>query len=368
VTRFARIFLVLYLGGIVYLSLYPWDFLPRPRSMELSRIPLFNRRLVLDAVVNVLFYVPLGAAAFASLRRGWRAWAGAIVCGSAVSYALETAQLYTPSRAATLRDWQANTLGAALGAALGHMLTSPRWRERVAAWAGRTEWRLTRMGAAFLILWILWQAFPFIPYLGWYRVRLTLARLPELPWSWLAFAQNGVGFFVLRRVLGPSRWTLLAFALLPAQLFLSDRNLSPPVVLGAALGWIASRCVARDRAHGWIAAALVAWLAFEEFRPFRLLETPQPFNWSPVESWYQTGFAAYYATVFRKTFLYASVVWSLRAAELRWIWAVAVPAVVLAAGEWTQRYLQGRTPETADLALLAAAAAMLAGTSRRPAE
>lgn len=356
--RLARIFLVLYLAGIVYLSLYPWDFLPRPRSMELSRIPLFNRRLVLDAVVNVLFYVPLGAAAFASLRRGWQAWTGAIACGAAISYAIETAQLYTPARAATLRDWQANTLGAALGAALGCLFTSPRWIARLAAWAGRAEWRLTRAGVLFVILWILWQAFPFIPYLGWYRVRQTLAHLLELPWSWLAAAQAAVGFFALRRVLGPVRWALVAFAVLPAQLFLSDRNLSPPLALGAALGWMAARLVPWNRAHGWIAAALVAWLAFDELQPFR---------WLPVESWYQSGFAAHYSTIFRKLFFYSAALWWLRAAGLRWIWAVAAPAAVLGASQWAQRYLDGRGPEAMDLMLLAAAAAAVAVVSRRPA-
>jgi len=52
-------------------------------------------------------------------------------------------------------------------------------------------------------------------------------------------------------------------------------------------------------------------------------------------------------------------VWILRESKLRWLWAVAIPAFILAAGEAAQRYLPGRTPESTDLVLLAAGAFLL---------
>lgn len=358
-TRIARWFFVLYLCGVVYVSLYPWHFLSQPRSLELLRVPLYNRRLVLDAVLNVLFYVPMGAAAFVSLRRGWRAWIAATAAGTLISFAIETAQLYTPTRAGTLSDLETNALGAAVGASLGYVLTSPRLAARVGALFPGRRWFLSPTGAVFFILWTLWQTFPFIPYVGWYRIEQELRGLAGAPWSWLACAQAFMGFLVLVRVLGPVRWTWIAFALLPAHLFLADRTLSPPLVLGAAAGWIAARYLLPRGASRGLAVALVLWLAFEEFRPFHWAASPKPFTWSPVESWYETGFIAYYATAFRKLFLYTSVIWSLRGAGLRWPWAVGVPALLLAAGEWTQQYLAGRTPETADLFILAAGAGIL---------
>ncbi len=44
---------------------------------------------------------------------------------------------------------------------------------------------------------------------------------------------------------------------------------------------------------------------------------------------------------------------------MRWIWALVAPGAILLAGELTQCYLPGRTPETTDLFLLAAGAVLL---------
>ena len=53
------------------------------------------------------------------------------------------------------------------------------------------------------------------------------------------------------------------------------------------------------------------------------------------------------------------MVWALRHCGLDWTVAVLAPAVILAAGEWTQRSLEGRTPESTDLVLLAGGALLL---------
>ena len=64
VNRRAALFLLLYLAAILYLSLYPWTFVSNPGPTSLTWVPLDTRRAILDAFLNVVFYMPLGAAAF----------------------------------------------------------------------------------------------------------------------------------------------------------------------------------------------------------------------------------------------------------------------------------------------------------------
>ena len=107
------------------------------------------------------------------------------------------------------------------------------------------------------------------------------------------------------------------------------------------------------------APLLVAWLAFEELRPFHFHGPPQQFGWLPFVSWFAGASESYYGVIFGKLFFYTAIVWTLRESKLRWLWAVAIPAFVLAAGEAAQCYLPGRTPESTDLTLLAAGAFLL---------
>src|SRR6185503_16697295 len=104
---------------------------------------------------------------------------------------------------------------------------------------------------------------------------------------------------------------------------------------------------------------LVGFLAVEELRPFHLAAQSRAFIWAPFHSWFDASPEASYSIYFSKTFLYASVAWALRRGGLGWTSAVLIPALILAGCEWAQRYLEGRTPETTDLVLLAAGAALL---------
>ena len=57
--RRAVLFFLIYLAAILYLSLYPWRFVPNLGSRTLSWVPLDTRRTILDAFLNVVFYMPL---------------------------------------------------------------------------------------------------------------------------------------------------------------------------------------------------------------------------------------------------------------------------------------------------------------------
>jgi hypothetical protein len=70
---------------------------------------------LLDVLLNVLLFIPLGA----GLRLLGRSWRQAVLLGAALSLAIETAQyLGIPGRDASLGDLITNTLGAGLGAML----------------------------------------------------------------------------------------------------------------------------------------------------------------------------------------------------------------------------------------------------------
>jgi VanZ family protein len=291
--RRAALFCLLYLAGILYLSLYPWRFADYPVHRTLAWIPLVSRDLILDAVLNVVFYMPLGAAAFLALRRGLPAFAAAVALGVLVSFSVEWMQLSIPSRVGNFADLLTNTIGALLGAVVALVATCPPVASRLEVFESP--------GPLIVGLWVIWQGFRFL--------------LPRT-WSAIDIAQESIGVLIL---------LLLRF-----------------------------RGVCR------VAAPLfVAWLAFEELRPFHFLGPPQAFGWLPFISWFAGASESYYGVIFGKLFFYTAIVWTLRESRIRWLWAVAIPAFILVAGEAAQCYLPGRTPESTDLALLAAGAFLL---------
>jgi VanZ family protein len=153
------LFLILYVAVILYLSLYPWRLVPNGGARTLDWVPLFSRRVILDAVLNVVFYVPLGAAAFLSFRRRTiGAFAGALALGTLVSFLLESAQLSIPTRSGNLTDLLCNSAGTLLGVVLVILAKSPPVASRL---------RVLNSPAVLLFgLWLIWQAFTVLPRYG----------------------------------------------------------------------------------------------------------------------------------------------------------------------------------------------------------
>jgi VanZ family protein len=241
----------------------------------------------------MVFYMPLGAAGFLTLRRGAPAFAAAVALGVLVSFSVEWMQLSIPTRVSSLVDLVTNSIGALLGAVIAFLATTPPVASRFRVFPPPGP-LLVGLGA-------IWQGFRFL--------------LPRA-WSAIDISHDCIGLLIL--------------------LLLRVRGLCR----------IAAPC-------------LVAWLAFEELRPFHFVGPPQAFGWLPFVSWFAGASESYYGVMFGKLFFYTAIVWTLRESKLRWLWAVAIPALILAAGEAAQRYLPGRTPESTDLALLAGGAFLL---------
>ena len=196
--RRAALFLLLYLAAILYLSLYPWTFVPSPVPRTLDWVPLNSRRAILDAFLNVVFYLPLGAAAFASIRRGAAvALVASVFFGTFVSFTVEWTQLSIPTRVGNLTDLLCNSAGTVLGAVVACALTSRRVASRLRP--------LSSPSAVLIGLWAVWQSFLFLPRYGPMIdvshvmigvVVLTLGVLPrKIPFAapllllWLAYEE-----------------------------------------------------------------------------------------------------------------------------------------------------------------------------------
>ena len=283
-------FLLLYVAAILYLSLYPWRFVPSSRV--LGWVPLITRRTILDAFLNVVFYIPLGAAAFLSFRRRAVGFIAALVFGALVSFTVEWAQLSIPGRFGNLTDLTCNSLGTLAGIAAAFIANTPPLASRT---------RVFHSPSILLLgLWALWQAFMFLP-------------------------QYGPAIDISHELVG-----LLILVLLAAR-----------------------------RRFPVAAILLLIWLAVDELRPFQFRGPPQPFWWLPFESWFVGALESYYGTFFGKLFFYAAILWAERSSGMRWIWALVAPGAILFAGELTQCFLPGRTPETTDVVLLLAGAVLL---------
>jgi len=150
------LFLLLYVAAVLYLSLYPWRFVPSFRV--LGWVPLMTRRTIVDAFLNVVFYMPLGAAAFLSFRRRAVGFIAALVFGTLVSFSVEWAQLSIPGRFGNLTDLTCNSLGALFGTGVAYIANSPLFTSQLRVVHGP---KILLLG-----LWALWQAFVFLPQYG----------------------------------------------------------------------------------------------------------------------------------------------------------------------------------------------------------
>jgi len=130
----ARYLFVAYALLVVYASLHPfsgWRDQGVPQFAFLTaRFP--RPYLPFDLAANLLGYMPLGFLAVLAahpILRGRAAFAFAVLCALALSLALESLQLYLPTRTSSNLDLFANTAGGVLGALAAAAVSRPLLRE-----------------------------------------------------------------------------------------------------------------------------------------------------------------------------------------------------------------------------------------------
>jgi VanZ family protein len=155
---------------IAYASLYPFAPL-RPPGDLLGAFFLKPRHIVsFDVWVNVLAYIPFGAlACYHFNQRGHeRPVVLALFLAVALSLSLEACQLFIPTRVGTIFDVMANAAGAGLGVLSQvepgqSLVTRPLAEARDRLFTGGL-WG--DAGIVLLVLWLLAQLNPALPFFG----------------------------------------------------------------------------------------------------------------------------------------------------------------------------------------------------------
>ncbi len=233
---------LLYALAIVFASLQPFSPwvapLPGTPFFLFAPWPAFWTRF--DVIANVVAYAPFGM--FLGLiprrRSALSRLAAAIAGGGAMSFAMETAQMYLPPRDASVVDLLSNTAGATAGGVLAMALSRSAWVKR-GSLAFRNHLFLPGhvgdMGLALLAIWLAVQVNPGIPLFAVtfdpsYRMdaaaaaNASFAAAPDLAAILVesagsAFQMLGVGLFLAlllreRRYVGGGLLVLLGTALL----------------------------------------------------------------------------------------------------------------------------------------------------------
>jgi len=282
----------LYGFAIAYASLQPfmpwiapatntpfWTFAPWP--------PRWTR---FDVVANFLAYAPFGLFVALIPRRAapsLRAATG-FFAGAALSFCLETLQMYLPTRDASVIDLLSNSCGALAGGLAGASLVRAQ-RLRAALSTGRARiflsGRLGDVGIALLALWLTAQINPGIPVFAVNFESLpssTVALLPsgvDTAGSLLEAAQSalqmtGIGLFLAlllreRRYVGGAVMLLIGTALVikgfAATMILKpaawEAWLKPGVSIGIAAGALGLLLAAFLPRPAQVAACAVALLS-----------------------------------------------------------------------------------------------------------
>jgi len=117
------VMLAAYAGIVAFVVLSParvdGDGMPVYRALSRAYsagLPRWITYPVIETAANVLIMLPIGL--LLALLLPARYWWIAVLACSALSLAVEGAQLLLPNRMASTADWMANSAGAAIGAAL----------------------------------------------------------------------------------------------------------------------------------------------------------------------------------------------------------------------------------------------------------
>lgn len=291
--------MLLYAVMIIYGSLYPftgWRAALEPRFGFLTdRIP--SHISGADVLTNVMAYLPVGALfvwAF-GMRSRLLALSGAVLFGGTLSFAMESVQMFLPSRVSSNVDLLTNLAGTLIGAILGLAFHPSSdfglWLARI-----RDDWFLSVPGSgvalAALSLWILSQLSPFVPSMDVSTVAQALAPIwrPQSALSFYklaAYAINIAGLGLMMAAIGkPGKRVRSAFVLCVALVILLKplivtRELSLEALFGFAAAGLLLSAVPNRRPL----QALLAMLFI--FSGFVLAElTPaegsfHAFNWIP---------------------------------------------------------------------------------------
>ena len=275
----APLLLAVFVGLIVYVSLYPFRFAAHgPTMVEALRLLTWKRASHSEMYNNVLLYLPFGFCAALLVEPRFGRVAGVVfatIAGAALSLNMELLQASIAMRVTSLSDFLLNVTGALCGAVLGSV-----WHAFGASVTPQTDPRNRSRAVTLLIvvLWLLARLWPLIPDPGLRQLkaavrplfspRIDAAELCAFLLGWLVVAQTV--FHLARRQRAVDVLLILIATVLVGRTFTEGNTLVTAEVAAIALLLPVLVVLSRvpDGARAAIVAALLAaWLAWIAVAP-----------------------------------------------------------------------------------------------------
>ena len=274
-----RVPLIIWTLLIVWASLYPFKFIPVAAAGFIWDPPQGVSDWV-DLVANIFFYIPFGFLAMAEWNGKRRTGILAVtLAGAILSVAMETAQIYVPTRDSSMRDLVSNTTGAFTGCCL--------WL-KVRRFYFPKLFRLRPTAWIFIFFWLLWQLFPFMPELRRYKITEFLQQLHSFAFRGREFGDIfiasvflcafTVGREVNRNAAASGAYRLeraeigsaVLFPVLAIQWMVADINFSSARIMAAIAGVVVYLVWRPSTRRGWatMGGIVLAWAIIRELYPF----------------------------------------------------------------------------------------------------
>ena len=201
-THFAApLLLAVVTGLIVYVSLYPFRFVPDgPALADALRSLSWARAGRGDMFNNVLLYVPFGFCVALVIEPRWGRVTGIVVgtvLGVLLSLGLELLQASVAIRVSSLRDLSLNATGSLLGTVLGTVFHAVG--SRVSP-QGTPRSRSAFVAMSILVLWLLERLWPLLPDPGLGQLKRAVRPLLTPHIDWMSLAGFLVGWLVVTQV------------------------------------------------------------------------------------------------------------------------------------------------------------------------
>jgi VanZ family protein len=251
---------------LAYASLNPFFGWRWPEAFTLFAWPKYV--IAFDVTINIAAYAPFGAMLAALLRerariavftltRDGQIWCLTVAAGVAVSFGFELLQAFLPGRVSSFVDLLANTIGAAIGAALvlaapGRLLLGKwwHWRRRHFSSSNEVGW-----GLILLSCWIFAQLNPAIPFFEAGQITNPFDAANAHPYNPLVLLPQAIGITL----------NVCGFVLFVALLMHPNRTVMLNIILLLAAGLVlkvamASLMLKAPQMIDWMAPARVIGL------------------------------------------------------------------------------------------------------------
>lgn len=348
------------LGGVLFLSLWPFRFRPERATAEAWEAFLGSWGWQTgpgDAVGNVMLFVPVGILGMLALRRlaGPQRATVVVAVSFVVAVVGQAAQIVIPARTATLVDVTWNMVGLLPGLALG---LAP-WHATPAS--ARFRQRLQPLPWLILAIWVAYRLAPFLPALDWQLVKDNLKALWRHPQpealdvafftaAWLAagyLMQAGDG----RRRLDLLLPLLMAVVMGLELIIVHGGGLSADNLAGGllALGlWFGlGRRLERPALLVWPALAVA--VVVNGLWPFAFAAQPvSSFRWLPFAGLLTGSLWFNLLAVTAKLYLYCAGCFALFETTRSWRLTALLAASCVLAIEFLQCFQYGHVPEITD--------------------